>query len=471
MISLKIRFRSLFKQSIFIVLTAFLIIGIIFVNVSPVFRPIHIILLFIAFFTLIIWFELWFSSWGKIWILSITLLMVSTRFYSIFPSVPLLIVHLIFFLAIIILYNRKETRERARHQNHINTMRALLWQNPPLIKTVDYSYEAIILLDKTGEIIESNPRSTYLLGLTKPSLVGQPISKILGILDNFEPNKLPEVGEFCWKTPKRENKYLRFQTRPLLNHNIPSGTLLTLFDISEEKKCSEAYVQVEKFSIINEVSAGLAHEIRNPLTTIKGFMQLITPEQWPESYRPYQQLMLDEIHTIEQVLSKFLLIASPSAPQVELLCLAETIHATTQLIQPLRDRKAVTIVLELSSNAVYIMGDPEQLLQALLSILKNAIEASPQGGSVIIRLIDHESHVRISIIDNGPGIPENLRNRVLDPFFSTHKEGTGLGLTIAQQIILAHHGMLHICDSIGTNGTEVLIDFPSLATFTSNLSA
>ncbi|KJR44707.1 Sporulation kinase C [Desulfosporosinus sp. I2] len=471
MISLKIRFRSLFKQSIFIVLTAFLIIAIIFVNVSPIFRPIHIILLFIAFFTLIIWFELWFSSWGKVWILSITLLMVSTRFYSIFPSGPLLIVHLIFLLAIIILFNWKETRERARHQNHINTMRALLWQNPPLIKTVDYSYEAIILLDKTGEIIESNPRSTYLLGLTKSSLVGQPISKVLGILNNFQPNKLPEVGEFCWKTPKRETKYLRFQTRPLLNHNIPAGTLLTLFDISEEKKCSEAYVQIAKFSIINEVSAGLAHEIRNPLTTIKGFMQLITPEQWPESYRPYQQLVLDEIYTIEQVLSKFLLIASPSAPQIELLSLAETIHATTQLIQPLRDRKAVTIVLELSSNAVYIMGDPEQLLQALLSILKNAIEASPQGGSVIIRLTDHESHVRISVIDNGPGIPENLRNRVLDPFFSTHKEGTGLGLTIAQQIILAHHGMLHICDSIGTNGTEVLIDFPSLATITSNLSA
>jgi len=471
-ISLKLRLSSLLRQSIFIVLTAIMIIFIFSVDFLPISGLLHLILICIPFITLIIWFELWYSTWGKVWMFSILLLIFCSQVYP--PSShssPMLIVHLLFLFVMLFLFNRKETRERARHQHHINTMRALLWQNPPIVKTVDYSHEAIILIDNTGEIIESNPRSTHLLGLSKSSLVGQPISKALGILNNFQPTSLPEVGEFTWKNSKKEIMHLRFQTRPLLNFDIPSGTLLTLFDISEEKKRSEAYVQVAKFAIINEVSAGLAHEIRNPLTTIKGFMQLITPEQWPESYRPYQQLILDEIHTLEQVLGKFLLITSPSAPQIKALSLADTIHATTQLIQPLRDRKGVTLVLELSSHSVCIMGDHEQLLQALLSILNNAIEASPQGGKVIIRLTEHESHIRIRVIDNGPGIPENLRKRVLDPFFSTHNEGTGLGLTIAQQIILAHHGKLHISESTASSGTEVLIDFPSLATFTSNLSA
>ncbi|MCO5386842.1 MAG: ATP-binding protein [Desulfosporosinus sp.] len=117
------------------------------------------------------------------------------------------------------------------------------------------------------------------------------------------------------------------------------------------------------------------------------------------------------------------------------------------------------------------MGDREQLLQALVSILNNAIEASPKGGNVIIRLREEESCVSVNIIDDGPGIPENLRQRILDPFFTTHKEGTGLGLTIAQQIILTHHGKLYFSDSSSSTGTEVTIDFPSLSNFTGTLSA
>lgn len=471
MTSIKLWLNSQFRHSFFINLSAILIITILIAYMLPTPNFIQVILWFLPFITIILWFELWISTWGKIWILCSTLLMLYTGVFPFFPYDPLLVVHLVFLFFMMVLINRRETQERARHQHHINTMQALLWQHPPLFKTVDYSHEAIIVLNNTGEIIDSNPRLNHLLSLSKSSLIGQPISKVLGILYNFQPTSLPEVGEFTWKTPKRDLIHLRFQTRPLLNRDIPSGTLLTLFDISEEKKRSEAYVQVAKFSIINEVSAGLAHEIRNPLTTIKGFMQLITPEQWPENYRPYQQLILAEIHTIEKVLSKFLLISSPTAPHIEPLSLTETIHATIQIIQPLIDRKDVSIVLELSSHSVYVMGDHEQLLQVLLSILNNALEASPQGGKVIIRLTEHESHVRISVIDNGPGIPENLRKRVLDPFFSTHKEGTGLGLTIAQKIILAHHGKLHISESPTSSGTEVFIDFPNIATFTSTLSA
>ena len=200
-------------------------------------------------------------------------------------------------------------------------------------------------------------------------------------------------------------------------------------------------------------------------------MQLISPEQWPESFRPYQQLILDEIQSIDQVLSKFILLTSPTAPQMQPLSLIETIHATAQLIQPFSLRQGVALILELSSPSLYVMGDHEQLLQALLSLLNNAIEASPNGGKVIIRLTEYESYARISVIDDGPGIPESLRHRVHDPFFTTQADGTGLGLTIAQQIILAHHGKLHFSESIPTGGTEAMIDLPYLSKFTNSLSA
>ena len=464
--SLKLRF--LHRQSVFLFLSLILIITIVIINILPLSIYFRIVLVFFPILTVIIWFELWLSTWGKAWILSATMLVVTTQVYSRHPIVPLLLVNILFLLGIMFLYIRKETKERLLHQCHIKAMRVLLRQDPPLIQTVDYTREAVILLDNTGSVIESNPQATLLLSLSESFLIGQPISEILGILHSSQPAHTPEEGEFIWKTQK-DIKHLRFRTRPLLDYDIPSGTLLTIRDISEEKKSSEAYLQAAKLSIIGQVSAGLAHEIRNPLTTIKGFMQLITPEQWPEPFRLYQQLMLDEIYSIEQMLNKFVLVTSPSAPQMEPVNMTETIQALTQMIQPICLMQGVSLVLELSAHSVYVLGDHEQLSQALLSLLNNAFEASPKGEQVIIRITEHESHVRISVIDNGPGIPENLRHRVLDPFFSTQDKGTGLGLTIAQQIILAHHGKLHFSEP--SCGTEVLIDLPCLSNFTSNLSA
>jgi signal transduction histidine kinase len=465
------KLRNLNKKFVFIFLSLILIITILISNILPLPLPFYfrIVLVFLTFITIILWSDLWLSTWGKAWILSATLLVISSQLYPNQCSLLSLLVQVLCLIVMMLLYVRKETQEHLLHQHHINAMRVLLRQNPPLVQTVDYSREAIIVLDNTGSIIDSNPQSTLLLSLSESFLMGKPIYDVLGILPNFQPTAIPESGEFIWETQSKAIKHLKFRTRPLLNYDISSGTLLTLFDISEAKKRSEAYVQGAKFSIISQVSAGLAHEIRNPLTTIKGFMQLITPAQWPESFRPYQQLILDEIQTIDQVLDKFVLLTSPTAPQMKPVNIIDTIQAMVQMIQPISLMQEITIVLELSAHSIHVMGDDEQLLQALLSVLNNAIEASPKEGKVIIRLTEHESYVRISIIDNGPGIPDNLRHRVLDPFFTTHKEGTGLGLTIAQQIILAHQGKLHF--SKPPCGTEVLIDLPCLLNFTNTLSA
>jgi len=467
---LSLKLRVLPRQGALLFLSFILIPSIFLSNVFELPRLFSFSLVFFPLIAIILCFNLWLSTWGKAWILSSTLLVVASQLYTGYPSFPLLLAQVLFLLGgMMLLYIRKETQDRLVHQHHINAMRVLLRQNPPLVQTIDYTSEAIIILDNMGSIIESNPQSTLLLSLTESFLIGKPISDVLGILPNFKPTEIPENGEFIWETQNKGIKHLKFRTRPLLEYDIPAGTLLTLYDISEAKKLSEAYVQFAKFSVLGQVSAGLAHEIRNPLTTIKGFMQLIKPAQWPESFRPYQQLILDEIQTIDQVLSKFVLLTSPSAPQMKPVNMTETIQTMAQVIHPLSLMQDISIILEVPAHSAYVMGDHDQLLQALQSVLNNAIDASPKAGNVIIRLIEHESQIRISVIDNGPGIPESLHQRVLDPFFTTQKEGTGLGLTIAQQIILAHHGKLHF--SAPTSGTEVLIDLPCLSDSTNILSA
>lgn len=467
-----LKFSFLPRQYVFLFLSLILITSIVLCNILPIPSFFRIALTFFAFITIILFFDLWVSVWGKAWILSATLLIIALLVSANYLSAPLVLVHvvfLIFLLGMMFFYDKHQLQQRLLHQRHIKAMRVLLRQDPPLIQTIDYTREAIIILDNLGSIIDSNPQSAQLLSLPESFLIGKSISEVLGILPNFKPTEIPENGEFMWETQNKTIKHLNFQTRPLLDYDIPSGTLLTLNDISEAKKSSEAYVQFAKFSIIGQVSAGLAHEIRNPLTTIKGFMQLIKPTQWPESFRPYQQLILDEIQAIDRVLDKFVLLTSPSAPQMGPVNMTETIQSMAQAIQSTDLIQDITLVLEIPAHSAYVMGDRDQLLQAFQFILNNAIDASPKEGTIIIRLTENESHVRISVIDNGPGIPEDLRQRVLDPFFTTQKEGTGLGLTIAQQIILAHHGKLYF--SVPTSGTEVMIDLPCLSSFTSILSA
>lgn len=467
-------FRTLHRQGALLLLSFLLIVNLIIISIIKLNFIINLVLVLPPFLGIIWCFDLWLSTWGIAWIFSTTLLLVfSLVFYKI-PSLQLYLVHvffLFFMLGMMYLFHRHQIRQKKLHQRHLKAIRVLLRQKPTLLPTVDYTRQAIIILDNSGTILESNPFSNRLLMLPESSLVGRQISEILGILPNVQSPNTREYGEFPWKTGADGIKYLRFQTQPLLDNDRPFGILLSLFDISEEKKRSEASVQFAKLSIISEVTAGLAHEIRNPLTTIKGFMQLITPEQWPESFRPYQKLLLDEIQSIDQIINKFVLITSPSAPQIRLVNLTETLQAMVNTIEPNCQIQGVTVVLDHTLEPVYVLGDREQLSEAFLSLLNNAIEASPQGGMVIIRLTVYENYVRISVIDNGQGIPENLRQRVLDPFFTTQKESTGLGLTIAQRIVLAHHGKLHFKDASQLCGTEVMIDLPRLKDLTNSLSA
>lgn len=470
----KLRSHTLRRQSVLLLSSLALIIVICFIKNIPLPSNLRLVLVFFPYINLTLRFDLWSRKWGRAWILPTTLLIAASLVYPNHPSVPLLLVHLLFLLfllGMVFFYDQHQLQQRLLHQRHIKAMRVMLQQKLPLIHTVDYSSAALIILDNTGVIVDSSPQLSLLLFLPKSFLIGQPISHILGNTADFDPTNLPEYGEFIWKNQKNLEKHLRFLARPIMDDDIPSGMLMTFKDFTEEKKRSEINIEIKKFAAINEVAAGLAHEIRNPLTTVKGFMQLITPEQWPESFRPYQKLILEEIQTIDQVLSKFVLLTSPTAPQIQQLNLTETIHATTQLIQPFRLRQGITLILELHSPSVYVMGDHEQLNQALLSLVNNAIEASPKGGKVIIRLTQYEANARISVIDDGPGIPKNLQQRVFDPFFTTQTDRTGLGLTIAHQIILAHHGKLHFSESIHTSGTEAMIDLPCLSKFRNSLSA
>jgi PAS domain S-box-containing protein len=228
-------------------------------------------------------------------------------------------------------------------------------------------------------------------------------------------------------------------------------------DISERKKADEILLQSEKLSIVGELAAGVAHEIRNPLTTIKGFLQLYKQEN---SSVEYNDLLLSELNRIETITSELLTLGKPQAIQLNRANLQELIEYTIELLSPQALMNNIQFQLKVEESPFFITCEKNQLKQVFLNILKNAIEAMNKGGDIHINLRKStNSDCVISFQDQGCGIPEELLPRLGEPFYSLKEKGTGLGLMICQKIIKQHHGSITY-QSKDQEGTLVEIKLP-----------
>lgn len=361
-------------------------------------------------------------------------------------------------------------QERLIYQGHARTLRVLLEHDSLLMQAVDHSLDSVLVLDRHHKIMYISPIAEKLLNIPEASFLGKSVFTLLAL----PKEDLDLWGRFtgelsnvytCQKNNSKKNEgiHLRYIIRPLIDQGERTGRIITLFDITQEKKRDEAYIQAAKYSVIRQVASGLAHELRNPLTTVKGFMQLIGPEQFPERFRPYYQLILDEIQTTDKLIRNFLLLTNPTAPQFTIIEAESLVRRVIHILKPTLSMREVTVYFSVEQPIAPILGDEEQLSQALLSIIQNAVENSPPHGEIKISLAGNKNGIELSFEDDGKGIPVNVRNKVFDPFFTTKKDGCGLGLTIAQRIVLAHHGELSIHDSAQKSGTVILVRIPAFA--------
>ncbi|MDD9269673.1 ATP-binding protein [Paenibacillus sp. GCM10023248] len=230
-------------------------------------------------------------------------------------------------------------------------------------------------------------------------------------------------------------------------------------DISERKKAEEILLQSEKLSIVGELAAGIAHEIRNPLTTIKGFLQVYKEGNYS---RKHNDLLLSELERIEAITSEFLSLAKPQLTQLTVTDLRDLVEYTTKILSPEALLKNIEIQLSYEATHFPITGEKNQLKQMFLNIIKNAMESMPEGGEIQICLRkDGENHGVISIKDHGCGIPEELLPKLGEPFYSLKEKGTGLGLMICKKIIKQHEGNITYSSKMN-EGTLVEIRLPLL---------
>ncbi|MCX2809985.1 PAS domain-containing protein [Bacillus sp. ChL18] len=231
-----------------------------------------------------------------------------------------------------------------------------------------------------------------------------------------------------------------------------------LRDISERKQTEELMLKSEKLSIAGQLAAGIAHEIRNPLTAIKGFLQLMKPTM--EENEHYFEIVFSELSRIELILSELLMLAKPQQNAVkERVNLKKIISEVTALLETQANLKGIFIKTDYEHDSMYINGDQNQLKQVFINLIKNAVESMPDGGTVHIIMTEDEYSVNVTVKDEGDGIPEDVLKRIGEPFLTTKEKGTGLGLMVTFNLIKNHQGAIQV-DSKPDRGTAFHITFP-----------
>lgn len=206
----------------------------------------------------------------------------------------------------------------------------------------------------------------------------------------------------------------------------------------------------EKRATAGHLAAGIAHEIRNPITAIKGFLQLLKDEY--EGNEIYYGVIDSEIERIELILRELMVLAKPNKQKFEKVNIQLLLDQVLTLMEPQALLNNIQLQRNFYFDNSYLLGDNNQLKQVFINFIKNSIEAMPDGG--IIRIeggVLTDMSIEVSIVDEGSGMPKEVLDRVGELFFTTKENGTGLGMLVSQQIIKEHKGTIHIkSDSKGT---------------------
>lgn len=213
--------------------------------------------------------------------------------------------------------------------------------------------------------------------------------------------------------------------------------------------------QAEKAHAVAELAASVAHEIRNPITAIRGFMQLLSHRNEDAKTQEYAKIVVEEVDNVEATLSEFLNLAKPHNAKQEKCDLYDVLNSVYLLAQGRAINSGIHVIFNVPEQTV-VRGDGMQLKQAFLNLCANAIQAMPRGGRLNISAVRTDDKVEVKITDNGEGIPPQHLKRLGERFFTTKATGTGIGLAVTYRIIRKYRGRIQVTSVLG-EGTEFTV--------------
>ncbi|WLD91554.1 PAS domain-containing sensor histidine kinase [Alkalihalobacillus sp. AL-G] len=328
--------------------------------------------------------------------------------------------------------------------------------------------DLIRILNLDGQIIYASPSHVRTLGRD---------SKYYERIRDFSfihPHDLPVIGEqfqsmIIDKSPihleyrelHNDGHWVSLEAHctPVINEtNRIDSIVMVVRDQTERKHTEELLRNSDKLAVIGQMAASIAHEIRNPLTSLKGFLQFLHSNSG-RGTKHYYELMLSELERINLIVSEFLLLAKPQVVRFQKTCIKRLLDHILTLINTQAIEENIEIETSFAERLPEIECDENQLKQAFLNYLKNAIEASEPGGKIVVTIDSDDHFLKVKVVDHGHGMPKDTFSKIGMPFFTTKRKGTGLGLMISQKIIANHKGSVEF-DSKQNNGTTVTISLP-----------
>jgi two-component system sensor histidine kinase HydH len=330
---------------------------------------------------------------------------------------------------------------------------------------VESMANGLITVDRSLRVATFNSTALDILRKPKEEVEGYPIAELLPLESEIkqilaDPEQIIEK-EVKITTETSGKIFLGLSVSPLKEPDslITRGAVIIARDLTMIRELEQKVMVSEKFAALGRLSAGIAHEIRNPLNSIRGFIQYFQKKIRldEEDYR-YTDLMLSEVDRLNRVISKLLAYSKPREPRLSIRSAEDILDHCAQVVEREASEAGVEVVKEPAiGDPPLVLMDTDQMTQVFLNILINAIDATPAGGKVFVRYAtDDAGRLRIIVEDTGEGIPREDLDKIFDPFFSTKKQGTGLGLAIVKSIIEGHGGEIEVEAEPG-KGTRFII--------------
>jgi two-component system sensor histidine kinase HydH len=331
--------------------------------------------------------------------------------------------------------------------------------NRTLKQTQDYTRQVVasmanglLSVNLDGKIISYNLLALELLGMEEYEVKEMDFNDLI----DFRGTGIFETMDHCMSVLDREINYhkksgetvpLALSITPIMGEGSScQGAVIILRDLREIKQLEEKVRRSEKLAAIGELAAGVAHEIRNPLSSIRGFAQYLRHalKDKPQE-KEYTETMVSEVDRINSVVTDLLTFARPMEAQLVPTDLTELVEHTVRLVQA--DARTHNINVQMNiSDLSKIPLDANQMTQAILNLLLNALQAVKNGGHIEVgaELDPSDSFLKIWVEDDGSGISADQKGKIFDPFFTTREKGTGLGLAIVHKIVENHDGEINL---------------------------
>lgn len=331
---------------------------------------------------------------------------------------------------------------------------------------VNNSYDAIVSLDVNGNISSWNKAAEKILGYKEQESLGQSL-KMLSFGDSEK--ELMEtleclrndisVVEKEWISLKKDGTpvNLSITMSPIKDDKgIFTGIAATARDITKQKLLEEELRKLDTFNVIGEMAASISHEIRNPMTTVRGFLQILSEKPGTESYKEYFSLMIDELDRANSIITEFLSLSRIKTADFSSADLNSLIYKIVPLLQAdaISQNKEIKVI---SEEIPLLQLNEREIRQLVLNLTRNGLESMEDGGILTIHIYKEGEDVVLAISDQGKGIPDDIINNLGKPFVTSKPNGTGLGLAVCFGIVKRHQATIDVKTS--PNGTTFFVRF------------